>query len=107
MNTWRSPNIENPIDDIYEKSSHPKGDIDRRQAEQSLSFADKNNDRHEPIETTDDELGDDNESNQQFQDTPGRAKTASSRQQTSPDQQIQTGSSDLDKSSSRRRSKRR
>lgn len=31
-----------------------------------------------------------------WQDTPGRAKTASSRQQTQPDQALQTGAESLD-----------
>jgi hypothetical protein len=38
------------------------------------------------------------------QDTPGRAKSASSRQQTQPDQSLQSGSEELDRRSSRQSS---
>jgi hypothetical protein len=40
--------------------------------------------------------GDDAGATGRAQDTPGRPKSASSRQQTQPDQSTQTGSADLD-----------
>lgn len=41
----------------------------------------------------------------QTQDTPGRAKPSSSRQQTAPDQRTQTGAPELDRDSAKRAGK--
>jgi hypothetical protein len=63
--------------------------------------------RHEHAGTTDDTaksgLAPDPAIAGQQQDTPGRPKTASSRQQTQPDQNSQTGNAKLDARSQGRR----
>lgn len=85
---------------IWESRGRPDGQSEQhwREAEQRLETSDGDMLDDEAVEAA----GDRAHSPGQEQDTPGRAKSSSSRQQTQPNQGTQTGSPAVDEKSAKK-----
>lgn len=87
MSTPKSQDIDILAHQIWEEQGRPEGKDKEHWAQAKQRLA--SDEQHKG-------LADDKGLKGPAQNTPGRPKTASSRQQTQPDQQIQSGSAALD-----------
>lgn len=105
MNMQHDPQkVKSLAQQIWEDEGRPKGRHHAHwvEAERRLKVGTSSS-TSEPATTESTEgLESDSGSEGQHQDTPGRAKSASSRQQTQPDQETQSGSEELDRDSASR-----